>query len=142
MNPPQVYMCSPSWSLLPPPSAFHPSGSSQCTSPKHPVSCVEPGNEFKGIDFSLNCFSYALEILIFNIFIVILVKGFFISVMISFITLVLLIIVFKKFWMWDFLGSPVSKTPCFQCSGPSSFPGQGTRSHMPQLTPSAAKQIN
>ena len=33
MNPPQVYMCSP----------FHPSGSSQCTSPKHPVSCIEPG---------------------------------------------------------------------------------------------------
>ena len=37
MNPPQVYMCSPSWPLLPPPSPFHPSGSSQCTSPKHPV---------------------------------------------------------------------------------------------------------
>ena len=34
MNPPQVYMCSPSWTLLPPPSPFHPSGSSQCTSPK------------------------------------------------------------------------------------------------------------
>ena len=33
MNPPQVYMCSP----------YHPSGSSQCTSPKHPVSCIEPG---------------------------------------------------------------------------------------------------
>ena len=28
MNPPQVYMCSPSWALLPPPSPFHPSGSS------------------------------------------------------------------------------------------------------------------
>ena len=27
----------------PPPSPFHPSGSSQCTSPKHPVSCIEPG---------------------------------------------------------------------------------------------------
>ena len=37
MNPPQVYMCSPSWTLLPPPSPHHPSGSSQCTSPKHPV---------------------------------------------------------------------------------------------------------
>ena len=36
MNPPQVYMCSPSWTLLPPPSPYHPSGSSQCTSPKHP----------------------------------------------------------------------------------------------------------
>ena len=43
MNPPQVYMCSPSWTLLPPPSPLHPSGSSQCTSPKHPVSCIEPG---------------------------------------------------------------------------------------------------
>ena len=40
MNPPQVYMCSPSWTLLPPPSPFHPSGSFQCTSPKHPVSCI------------------------------------------------------------------------------------------------------
>ena len=28
---------------LPPPSPNHPSGSSQCTSPKHPVSCIEPG---------------------------------------------------------------------------------------------------
>ena len=29
--------------LNPPPSLYHPSGSSQCTSPKHPVSCIEPG---------------------------------------------------------------------------------------------------
>ena len=43
MNPPQIYMCSPSWTLLPPPSPYHPSGSSQCTSPKHPVSCIKPG---------------------------------------------------------------------------------------------------
>ena len=43
MNPPQVYTCSPFWTLLPPPSPYHPSGSSQCTSPKHPVSCIEPG---------------------------------------------------------------------------------------------------
>ena len=43
MNPPQVYMCSPSWTLFPPPSPFYPSGLSQCTSPKHPVSCIEPG---------------------------------------------------------------------------------------------------
>ena len=28
---------------LPPPSPSHPSGSSQCTSPEHPVSCTEPG---------------------------------------------------------------------------------------------------
>ena len=43
MNPPQVYMCSPSWTLLPPPSPYHTSGLSQCTSPKHPVSCIESG---------------------------------------------------------------------------------------------------
>ena len=43
MNPPQVYTWSPSWALLPPPSPYHPSGSSQCTSPKQPVSCIEPG---------------------------------------------------------------------------------------------------
>ena len=28
---------------LPPPFLSHPSGSSQCTSPEHPVSCTEPG---------------------------------------------------------------------------------------------------
>ena len=43
MNLPQAYTCSPSWTPLPPPSPYHPSGSSQCTSPKHPVSCIEPG---------------------------------------------------------------------------------------------------
>ena len=43
MNLPQVYMCSPSCTPLPPPSLYHHSGSSQCTSPKHPVSCIEPG---------------------------------------------------------------------------------------------------
>ena len=43
MYPPWVYMCSPSWTPLPPPSPYHPSGSYQCTSPKHPVSCIEPG---------------------------------------------------------------------------------------------------
>ena len=29
--------------LNPPPSPYHPSGSSQCTSSKHPVSYIEPG---------------------------------------------------------------------------------------------------
>ena len=42
MNPPQVYTCSPSWTPLPPPCWHHPSGSSQCTSPKHPAPCIEP----------------------------------------------------------------------------------------------------
>src|SRR5574341_1054864 len=43
MNPPQVYTCSPSRTPLPLPSPYHPSGSPQCTSPKQPVSCIEPG---------------------------------------------------------------------------------------------------
>ena len=43
MNAPRVYTCSPSWTPLSPPSPYHPSGSSQCTSPEHPVSCMEPG---------------------------------------------------------------------------------------------------
>jgi len=42
MNLPQVYMCSPSWTPLPLPSPYHPSGSSQCTSPEHSVSCIKP----------------------------------------------------------------------------------------------------
>ena len=42
MNPPRVYTCSQHWTPLPPPSPYHISGSSQCTSPKHPVSCIEP----------------------------------------------------------------------------------------------------
>ena len=42
MNPPRVYMCSQSWTPLPPPTPYHLSGSSLCTSPKHPVSCIEP----------------------------------------------------------------------------------------------------
>jgi len=43
MHPPRVYTCSPSWTRLPPPSPYHPSGSSQCISPKLPVSCIKPG---------------------------------------------------------------------------------------------------
>ena len=42
MNPPQVYMSSQPWTPLPSPYPYHLSGSSQCTSPKHPVSCIEP----------------------------------------------------------------------------------------------------
>ena len=41
MNQPQVYTSSQSWTPLPPPSPYHLSGSSPCTSPKHPVSCIE-----------------------------------------------------------------------------------------------------
>ena len=43
MHPPRVYTCSPSWTLLPPPSPYHPYGSSPCTIPKLPVSCIKPG---------------------------------------------------------------------------------------------------
>ena len=41
MNLPWVYMSSQSWTPHPPPSPYHPSGSSQCTSPKHPVTCIK-----------------------------------------------------------------------------------------------------
>ena len=43
MHLPRVYTRSPSGTPLPPPSPYHLFGSSQCTSPKHPVSCIEPG---------------------------------------------------------------------------------------------------
>ena len=42
MNSPRVYTCSQSWTTLPLPSPYHLSGSSQCTSPKHPVTCIKP----------------------------------------------------------------------------------------------------
>jgi len=35
--------------LNPPPSPYHPSGSSQCNSPKHPVSCIKSGLETRFI---------------------------------------------------------------------------------------------
>ena len=38
---PRVYMSFQSWTPLPPPSPYHLSGSSPCTSPKHPVSCIK-----------------------------------------------------------------------------------------------------
>ena len=41
MNPPRVYTSSQSWIPLPPPTPYYLSGSSPCTSPKHPVSCIE-----------------------------------------------------------------------------------------------------
>ena len=43
MNQPQVRMCPPSRTPLPPPSPSHPSGLSQCTSPECPVSCIKFG---------------------------------------------------------------------------------------------------
>ena len=41
MNPPRVYMSSQSWTPLSPPTPYHLFGSSPCTSPKHPVSCIK-----------------------------------------------------------------------------------------------------
>ena len=41
MNQPWVYMSSQSWTPLPLPTPYHLSGSFPCTSPKHPVSCIE-----------------------------------------------------------------------------------------------------
>ena len=43
MNPPRVYTCSPSGTPLLASTPYHTFGSSQCTSPEHPVSCMEPG---------------------------------------------------------------------------------------------------
>ena len=39
---PYIDMSFQLWTPLPPPSPYHLSGSSQCTSPKHPVSCIKP----------------------------------------------------------------------------------------------------
>ena len=36
-------MCPPCWAPFPPPFPSHPSGSSQCTSPECPVSCIKLG---------------------------------------------------------------------------------------------------
>ena len=41
MNQSRVYMSSQSWTPLPHPIPYHLSGSSPCTSPKHPVCCIE-----------------------------------------------------------------------------------------------------
>ena len=46
--------------------------------------------------------------------------------------------IFKKEKQRDFPGGPVAKTLHFQCGEP----GEGTRSHMPQLRNGPAKQIN
>ena len=58
MNLLQVYTCSQSWTPLPPPSPYHLSGSSQCTSPKHPISCIEPGLTIRFLCYT--CFSAIL----------------------------------------------------------------------------------
>ena len=59
MNQPWVYMSPPSWTPVPPPSPFHPSGSSQCTSPECPVSCIKPGLAiyFTYVIYMFQCYS-------------------------------------------------------------------------------------
>jgi len=51
----------PILNLLPPPSPSHPSGSSQCTSPKHPLSCVKPGLEIRLTYDNLHVSTVVLE---------------------------------------------------------------------------------
>ena len=41
MNPPRVYTSSQTWTPFPHPTSYHLSGSSPCTGPKHPVSCIK-----------------------------------------------------------------------------------------------------
>ena len=54
INPPRVYMSSQSWTPLPPPTTYHLSGSSLCTSPKHPVSCIEHRLAIRFLDDSIH----------------------------------------------------------------------------------------
>ena len=54
MNPPRVYMGSQTWTPLPLPSSQHPSGSSQCTSPKHAVSCIRHRLEIRFLHDSIH----------------------------------------------------------------------------------------
>ena len=56
-NQPWVYMCSPSWTPLPPPSPYHPSGLSQCTSPEHPTSCLDWQSISHMIIYVFQCYS-------------------------------------------------------------------------------------
>ena len=53
MNPPRVYTSFQSWIPLPPPIPYHHSGSPPCTSPKHPVSCIEHRLAFFFFQFNL-----------------------------------------------------------------------------------------
>ena len=60
MHLPQVCTCSPSWTRLPCPFPYHASGSSQCTSPKLLVSCIEPGLEIHFLYDIVHVFHYML----------------------------------------------------------------------------------
>ena len=54
MNQSRVYMSSQSWTHLPPPTPYHLSGSSPCTSPKPPVSCIEHRLEIRFLHDSIH----------------------------------------------------------------------------------------
>ena len=54
MNPPRVYMSSQTWTPLPPATPYHVSGSSPCTSPKHPISCIEHRLEIRCLHDSIH----------------------------------------------------------------------------------------
>ena len=51
MDPPQVYMCSPSWTLLPPPSPYHPLG--------HPSAPV-PSIQYRASNLDWRLVSYMI----------------------------------------------------------------------------------
>ena len=71
MNQPWVYTCSPSWTPLPPSSPSHPSGSSQCTSPEHPVSCIEAGLEIYFTYDNIHVYLFIIgEKLLYNVVLV------------------------------------------------------------------------
>ena len=57
MNLPRVYTSSQSQIPLPPPTTYHLSGSSPCTSPKHPASCIEHRFVFYMIVYMFQCHS-------------------------------------------------------------------------------------
>ena len=94
MNPPQVYMCSPSWTFLPPPSPYHPLG--------HP-SAPAPSIQYRASNLDWWLISYMTLCLfpLINIMISIHFK------MITMINLTIqrccIIIIFKKFLLFFFL---------------------------------------
>ena len=59
---------SPILNIPPPPSPSHPSGSSQCTSPEHPVSCIEPGLAILFLTWYFTCFNAILPKILMTLF--------------------------------------------------------------------------
>ena len=67
MNQPWIYICSPSWSPLPPPSPSHPSGSSQCTSPEHLSHASNLGWRSVShlVIYMFQCYFWTLELVLY-----------------------------------------------------------------------------